>query len=253
MVVLFRRSQEADVPVLGPLVRLLSWIGLACAGVLVVVGGLGLQGPGMVAVVVAGLLAACVAIGLAPVSPRPERRSVLESAVQAAAWTVGVLLALAGVAALAGGLVALLAAAAGATTWVLIRAARPGATAAWERPPAAPTWRAGTEGLLLPVPPPAGGGRSAPVDRTSSVSMLSTPALGREWIRTAVSLNGPLAPADRAALVRRRQQTLDELERRDPAGFALWLAAGPGLTSDPAAYVHGHPAQGDPAAGTDAA
>jgi hypothetical protein len=252
MQVLSRRSQEADVPVLGPLVRLLSWIGLACAGALVVIGGLGLRVPGLVAVVVAGLLAACMAIGIAPVSSRSGRRSVLEPAIQAAGWTVGVLLALVGVAALAGGVVALLAGAAGATTWVLIRAARPGATAAWAAPPSAPTWRGGIEVLLLPVPPPEEGGPSAPVDRTSSVSMLSTPALGREWIRTAASLKGPLAPADRAALVRRRQQTLDELERRDPAGFARWLAAGPALSSDPAAYVHGHPAQGDPAAGTDA-
>ena len=51
----------------------------------------------------------------------------------------------------------------------------------------------------------------------------------------------------------RREEALDELERRDPAGFARWLAAGPTLASDPAGYVHGGPLRGDPAADTDAA
>ena len=51
----------------------------------------------------------------------------------------------------------------------------------------------------------------------------------------------------------RRQEALDELERRDPAGFARWLAAGPTLSSDPAGYVRGGPLRGDPAADTDAA
>ena len=62
-----------------------------------------------------------------------------------------------------------------------------------------------------------------------------------------------LDAAARAALVARREEALDELERRDPAGFARWLAAGPTLASDPAGYVHGGPLRGDPAADTDAA
>jgi hypothetical protein len=76
---------------------------------------------------------------------------------------------------------------------------------------------------------------------------LSTRALGREWLRTTALLAGHLLPDDRAALVRRRQQALDELEVRDPEGFGRWLRAG-GPQVDPADYV-----QGERTAGTDAA
>jgi hypothetical protein len=84
------------------------------------------------------------------------------------------------------------------------------------------------------------------------VAALPTSALGREWLRTTTALDGRLQPAARASIVRRRQETLDELERRDPDGFALWLAAGPVPGSDPAEFVR-RDVRGDQAAGTDAA
>jgi hypothetical protein len=85
------------------------------------------------------------------------------------------------------------------------------------------------------------------VDTAGPVPALSTRALGREWLRTTALLAGAPAPADHAALVRRRQDVLDELERRDPVGFGRWLgAAGP--ECDPADYV-----RGERTAGTDAA
>lgn len=238
-------------PVRRPLVRLLRWSGALCAGVLVVVGGLGLRGPGLVAVGVAGLLAACTAAGIARDDPGHDRRSVLECGLQAAAWTVGVLLTLAGVAALAGGLVAVLVAAVAVTAWLLTRVPWAGRSAG--RAAAGSPWPAGVEVLLLPVPLEEGPRPSAVGSASSSVSGLTTPALGREWIRTTAALGGRLSPVERQALVRRREETLDELERRDPAGFARWLADGPGPASDPAAYVRGRPVQGDPTAGTDAA
>jgi hypothetical protein len=80
------------------------------------------------------------------------------------------------------------------------------------------------------------------------VPQLSTRALGQEWVRTSGVLAGRLDPAVRAALVRRRQEALDELELRDPDGFARWLIAGPVPGSDPAEYV-----RRDRTAGTDAA
>lgn len=242
-------------PLRGPFVRLLWWIGVLGAGVLAVVGGIGLGGPGVVAVGVAGMLAACVAVGVARDAPTHDRRSVLESAVQASAWTVVLLLVLAGVVALAGGLVALLAGAVGVTAWLLSRVtwSRKGAARS-TRAPEAPSSPMGVEVLLLPVPPPEGAALSDPVVPASSpVSVLTTPALGREWIRTQAALGRRLTTADRASLVRRRQETLDELERRDPAGFARWLADGAAPGIDPAAYVHGRRVHGDPTAGTDAA
>jgi hypothetical protein len=241
------------VPVRAPLARLLRWLGILCAGTLVVLGGLGLQPAGRVAVGVAGLLAGCIAVGITRDLPRPDRRPVLESALQAAAWTVGGLLALAGMAVLTGGVVAVLAGVLGVGTWLVVRAAagsprRPGRTAG-----AAPWPTAGADVRLLPVPPPDEPQPSARPAGSAPLSALSTPALGREWIRTTAALGGRLSPVERQALVRRRAETLDELERRDPAGFARWLAEGPALGTDPADYVHGRPVQGDPAAGTDAA
>jgi hypothetical protein len=243
------------VPVRGPLVRLLWWIGTFSAGVLAVVGGLGLLGPGLVAVGVAGMLAACTAVGIARDVPGHDSRSVLECAVQASAWTVGLLLLLAGVAVLAGGLVALLAGAAGVTAWLLARAVRSRKPADGSaRPSAAAPWPTGVEVLLLPAPPLEEAATSDPADRAwPPVSVLATPALGCEWIRTSAVLGGSLTPADRQALVRRREEALDELERRDPAGFACWLADGPAPGSDPADYVQGGWVQGGPTAGTEAA
>ncbi|SNR39705.1 hypothetical protein [Blastococcus mobilis] len=225
-------------PVRRPFARLLWWTGTLGAGVLAVVGGLALRGPGLVGVGIAGTLAACIAVGIARDAPGRDRRSVVESAVQASCWTVGVLLGLAGAAALAGGSVALLAGGACGIAWLVRHVAR-------SRPSAA----SGAEVLRRPVPPPAGPMAAAP----SPLSALTTSALGREWMRTTAGLGGRLTPADRAALVQRRQETLDELERRDPAGFTRWLATGPASGSDPATYIHARPVRDDPTAGTDAA
>ncbi|WP_116449667.1 hypothetical protein [Blastococcus litoris] len=230
-------------PVRGLLARLLRWLGVLCTGALVVLGGLGLQPAGRVAVGVAGLLAGCIAVGITRDIPRHDRRPVLESAVQAAGWTVGGLLALAGVAVLTGGVVAVLTGVLAVGAWLLVRVA-----GSSRRHGRAPGGASGAEVLRLPVDP-----QPSPGAAGTSLSSLSTPALGREWIRTTAALGAQLSPVERQALVRRREETLDELERRDPAGFARWLAEGPALGTDPADYVQGRPVQGDPAAGTDAA
>jgi len=233
-----------------PLVRLLWWTGALGGGLLAVVGGLGLRGAGLVAVGVAAMLAASTAVGITRDEPGSDGRAVVEAAVQAAAWTTGVLLALAGVATLVGGLVALLTGVLGGLVWLVVRfrrswtplpTARPSAT----NPPL------GADVLLLP--PPDHRGTPAPQSPPSALSTLTTAALGREWLRTTAALSGRLPATDRAALVRRREETLDELERRDPAGFARWLADGPVPGSDPAGYVQARPVHEDPTAGTDAA
>jgi hypothetical protein len=160
--------------------------------------------------------------------------------VQAAGWTVGVLLALAGAAALAGGAVAVLVAGLAAGLFLVLRAWHGRTPAIGAVPPAPmvqPERPTGVEVLLLPVPPP--------------VTAMTTQALGREWLRTTAALEGRLRPAVREAVVLRRQEALDELERRDAAGFARWLAAAPG--SDPAEYVRGRALPGGSAAETDAA
>jgi hypothetical protein len=227
---------ELSVPVRGPLLRFLIGLGLACAAVLAVVGGIALRGPGLVAVCVSGALAGCVAAGVAREAPEPARRSVLEAAGQAAAVTIGALLVVSGTAVLAGGALALLLVGVGAAAWAALRWARDRREAAAR--PAPPSG-------LGPVP---GGWQSAPV-----VADASTAALGAEWRRTGAELERPLAPAARQALVARREQVLDELERRDPAGFARWLAAEPLGSVDPTGFVRGTPPRADPSAETEAA
>jgi hypothetical protein len=68
---------------------------------------------------------------------------------------------------------------------------------------------------------------------------MPTHALGGEWVRTTAALAGRLAPAERQEIVRRRAEALDELERRNPSGFASWLTAESGLHSDPTVFMRG--------------
>ena len=193
----------------GPLPGLLYWTGAVVGGGLAVVGGLALRPPGLVAVGLAAVVAACLAAGVVRES-RPGRQAVADAAWKAAAATVAVLLVLSGTAVLGGAALTLLVAGGAAGTWTvvqLVRGSRSGSpsVAAVARP-------------TVVLPP---------------VSSLSTEALGREWVRTTTALAGPLDAGTREAIVVRRQQTLDELERRDPDGFARWLAGLPLAGSDP--------------------
>jgi hypothetical protein len=150
---------------------------------------------------------------------------------------VGAILLVSGLVVLTGAVVATLLtglAAAGALAfWVLRTRRRPAPARTAGAPAAAPVRSTGWPDRA-PLP----------------VSALPTRVLGQEWLRTTAALAGRLEPAVRETILRRREETLDELERRDPDGFARWLVAGPG--SDPALFVRGD-VRGDQAAGTDAA
>jgi len=194
--------------------------------VVAAIGGVALGGSGLVAVVLAAVVCASLAAGVvrdgATVQPR---QVVVDAAWRTAAGTVAVLLLLSGCAVLAGGTVTALLAgsalAAGGARWALRR------MAAERRPAPAVLLHGRTDG---------------------GVRALSTATLGQEWIRTARALAGAQAPSVRAELVHRRQETLDELERRDPAGFARWLTEGATVDSDPAEYVVGRATRGYDAA-----
>ncbi|MGY2064639.1 hypothetical protein [Blastococcus sp. SYSU DS0619] len=224
-------------PVRGPFLRFLIGLGLVCAAVVAVVGGIALRGPGLVAVCVSGALAGCVAAGVAREDPAPARRSAVEAAGQAAAMTIGALLVVSGTAVLAGGALALLLVGAGVAVWAAARWARDRREAA-ARPATASGVHAVAGGWAPPSP---------------AVTGLPTAALGEEWLRTGTALQGSLAPAARQRIVSRRAQVLDELERRDPAGFARWLAAGPLRGGDPAGFVRSEPPRADPSTETEAA
>jgi hypothetical protein len=224
------------------LVRVLVGLVLVCAGAVAVVGGLYLSGSGLVAVAVSGALVGCLAAGIArETEPGPSRTTPLEAAVWIGGLTVLALLVLSGTAVVTSGAVtaALCAVAVGVGVVAAVRRAKRSA-----RPAAPPLAVLGTPELgdadhAGPVPGPS--------TTALSATALSTRALGREWIRTTALLDAALKPEDRAALVRRRQEALDELERRDPDGFGRWLTVG-GAAADPADYVHG-----ERTAGTDAA
>jgi hypothetical protein len=193
----------------GPLPRILLGFGAVVGGALAVVGGLALRPTGLVAVGLAAVVATCLAAGVARES-RSAQPAVVEAAWRAGVATVAVLLILSGTAVLGGAVLTLLVAGAAAAVWIVLVAVRSSRAASR---PAAPGQRS-----TFPLPP---------------VSSLSTGDLGREWVRTTTALAGLLDARTRAAIVVRRQQTLDELERRDPDGFARWLAGLPLAGSDP--------------------
>jgi hypothetical protein len=216
------------VPVRALLVRSALILLVLFGAALAAVGGVSLGGSGLVAVTLAGIVAACLGAGIARDSDTPHpRQAAVDAAWRTGVGTIGVLLLLSGCAVLAGGAVtAILAGVAlGAvlTRWAL-RSVR--------------SDRSVRGGTVVPLV----GAYGAPV-RTLSVE-----ALGREWLRTSAALAQTASSLAREALVDRRQEALDELERRDPVGFARWLAAGATVDSDPTRYVTGDPAEGYDAA-----
>jgi hypothetical protein len=97
----------------------------------------------------------------------------------------------------------------------------------WWRLPAgfASSIAVGSSQRLMPEPPPV------------SLAELSTKDLCLAWQRSQRTLlEATTAPA-RREVVSARQQLLDEMERRDGAGFNQWLAAGACNGADPAGYL----------------
>jgi hypothetical protein len=217
------------VPVL--LVRSAQALALLIAAALAVLGALALRGAGLVTVLVAAVVVGAVSAGMASEAPGAGRGRVLDAGARAAGCTVGVLLVLAGLAAVAGAVVAVLVAGAVATAALAVHVRRAGA--AHSRSAAAPR----------PAPRPVRPAAAGP-----SVGGLSARALGEEWLRTTALLGARIDPALRRSVVDRRESILDELERRDGAGFARWLADGPTSSSNPADHVRDLPAAGTGAA-----
>ncbi|MCU1670235.1 MAG: conserved rane protein of unknown function [Blastococcus sp.] len=209
-------------PIRGPVARALTGVGLLCGLVVALAGGIVLHGSPLVVLGMAAGFAGCVAY----VVRDGTRATSIEAAWKAAAWTVAVIVLITGLVVLVGGTGAMLVSGvvvAGGAVWA-VRATR------------ARHGRAASR--LHPV-----------VDLSPApVPLLPTSVLGSEWRRTTATLACRLEPATRQAITRRRQEILDELECRDPAGFARWLAAGSTADSDPAAFV-----QYDRTTGTDAA
>jgi hypothetical protein len=86
-------------------------------------------------------------------------------------------------------------------------------------PPAAPAV------VVTPAPP------------MTAAADLTTGALCLAWRRSYVKLQQSTDEPTRQRVVRLREQYLDELERRDRAGFARWLGSGARAGSDPQRYL----------------
>ncbi|MGY2127189.1 hypothetical protein [Blastococcus sp. SYSU DS0617] len=215
------------------------------AVVLAVAGGLALDGSAVFGLgVLTGLVGAAWA-GAVWEGSR-DREVALVAGALAAARTAGGLLVVCGAAVLVGTAVTLLIGALLTGAALLLRRPDPARAAPAgallpdepESPvvlsplhPAAPTFRIGSVGSARAVLP--------------SVRSLSTRSLGEEWLRTTAVLDASPEPSTREAVAARRQSVLDELERRDPAGFARWLAHGTDGSSNPADFVREEPRAGD--------
>src|SRR6266540_2730398 len=78
----------------------------------------------------------------------------------------------------------------------------------------------------------------------SPLANLTDAALCAAWTRSCRSLR-EATPAEALRYVVVRQQCLDELERRDPAGLRAWLESAASPAGDPRPYIASHrPAEG---------
>ena len=232
------------------LARASSLLATALVGGLAVVGGISLHGAGVLAVALAGVVAGSLAAGIARERPpAPGRRTVADAAWRAAIGTVTTFLVLAGSAVVAGRAAPVLVVACLgllALAWWARRGATP------VPPPAAAAPR--TVVQLPPAHParrgPHPSGRAVeslgglPAAALPPASGMALEELSREWRRTATVLESTADAAGRALLVRRRGEVLDELERRDPAGFARWLAGGASADDYPVRHLRGDSATG---------
>lgn len=225
---------------------LLAVIGLLAAPVGVLTGW-------AVAAVLLGPLAATIML----TAPRPDDAAPAGAqavAARTAAVRVGAATAIAmmGLTVIVAGLIALLGALAVPVAAIALAAV---ATAGWRHRQA---WRAAINTQLTGVEPTIRPGTA--VERTNSArrdraitlggagpplgpvaavgsEALATATLCGAWQRSYWMLQDLPAGPTRVQLVAQRQAVLDELERRDPDGFARWLATDPRAGSDPGRYL----------------
>jgi len=82
----------------------------------------------------------------------------------------------------------------------------------------------------------------------TTVRSMSDQELCRAFRRSFVLLGRADEPSEQLRLVVLREVYLDEMARRDPAGFAVWLASGARAASAPEKYLGRSPAPGEPEA-----
>jgi hypothetical protein len=212
--------------------------------VLAVAGGLALDGTAVFGLGVVTALVGAAWAGAAWEESR-AREVALGAGARAAARTAGGLLVVCGATLLVGTAATLFAGALLAAAAVVLHRPDPGGAGPAGAPlpdePESPV-------VLSPLHPPAPSFRIGSVGSARSVlppvRMLSGRALGEEWLRTTALLDAAPEPLTREAVAARRAAVLDELERRDPEGFARWLALGTDRGSNPAEFLQEEPGAG---------
>lgn len=89
----------------------------------------------------------------------------------------------------------------------------------------------------LPGPAPTPPMLDTPEAELVRYGALSDSDLCRQWRQSFTDLQRAGGPAELARLSQTRRELLDELARRDPAGFDRWLNNGARAASDPARYL----------------
>ena len=74
--------------------------------------------------------------------------------------------------------------------------------------------------------------------KTRHVGQLGTERLCQEWRASYTRVSNAASVAALAEEAGRRQEYLDEMERRNAAGFRAWLETGPHAHDDPECFVH---------------
>lgn len=207
---------------------LISAVGVLSQPLAVLAGWLAL---GLVIGLCAAILAHTAHPGTDPAAGAGRGVGPLRAGAAGGVATVAVCLVLAG-------LVAIFGAASAIVLPLLLAAA---GVWAWDR---RRTWRDVARSATRLVAPPRDGARVAAAPATVATTLptitpesASTPALCAAWCRSYWLLR-ELPPGPGCALViSTRERLLDELERRDPAGFHRWLQTGARAGSDPGRYL----------------
>nr|WP_271213748.1 hypothetical protein [Rhodococcus wratislaviensis]GLK40980.1 hypothetical protein GCM10017611_78550 [Rhodococcus wratislaviensis] len=175
------------------------------------------------AAVTGGGLTAMVADRSATATPRSSLPTAALNAATAGAILIGVV-----------GLIALSGAAAVPLVLVLTVTAEPVARRLRRWPPLAQLLSRQPSALCDPDEMTAPGSLPEPPPRCEE---LSDDALCRSWRTSFAELQNARSVTDRLRLARIRQQYLDEIERRDPQGFAAWFTTGARAGSDPSKFL----------------
>jgi hypothetical protein len=79
------------------------------------------------------------------------------------------------------------------------------------------------------------------------VQEMTTAELCHAWRRSFLLLSSASSILERCRIVGRRQQYLDEFERRSPRGLRAWLASGARAAGSPERFIADHPGHPDAA------